>query len=302
MDWLNQLQIAIDYIEDNICEEITVESIAKSASSSVYHFQRIFSLTFGVTVGEYVRLRRLTLAGEEIKSGKKITEIAFKYGYNSIESFTRAFKKFFGVVPSKTKGVVLKSFPKLSASFNYDCANELKYIIEEREGKTLVGYKKRFKGCPYGEERAKQEEDFFRTTRAKQWLLIGASCDYHTDYCIIKNVDEKGYDFYVAWELDEWTRSVLYDKKVTGVDFIEKMGFEEIVLPQSTYAVFQTPKKKRPIIDYVKIRNRIAQDNVGFSNYVFSCAPEVTVMHWRPKREWSKERFIEICLPVEKID
>lgn len=119
----------------------------------------------------------------------------------------------------------------------------MNYKIEEKLEIILVGYKKRFTGVPYGEERVKQEEAFLTSTRAKQWLLIGASCDYSTDYMAITNIDDDCYDFYVAYELDEWTRKELFNPKVTGVDFMDKMGFEIIVIPKQTYVVFETEKK-----------------------------------------------------------
>ena len=173
------------------------------------------------------------------------------------------------------------------------------YKIEEKPEIILVGYKKRFTGVPYGEERVKQEEEFLRSTRAKQWLLIGASCNYSTDYMVIKNVDDDGYDFYVAYELDEWTRTELFNPKTTGVDFIDKLGFETIIIPQRAYAVFETEKKKRPIADYTELRKRIITEWLPTPNFVFANAPEIVAMHWRPDGDWSKERYIEICLPIE---
>lgn len=119
----------------------------------------------------------------------------------------------------------------------------INYKIEEKEELVLVGYKKRFTGKPYGEEWATQEKSFMTTTRAKQWLLIGASCDSSIDYMVVTNVGD-GYDFYVAYELDEWTRNVLFNPEITGVDFMDKMGFETVVIPKRTYAVFETDKKK----------------------------------------------------------
>ena len=176
----------------------------------------------------------------------------------------------------------------------------MNYKIQEIPEKILVGYKRRFTGVPYGEERVTQEKEFITTTRAKQWLLIGASCAYSTDYMVITNIDDDGYDFYVAYELDEWTRKELFNSNVTGVDFMDKMGFETLIIPKQTYAIFETEKKKRPISDYTDIRKRIVTEWLPTSNYVFANAPEVVAMHWRPNGEWEKERYIKICLPIEK--
>ena len=302
MDWFQGIQKAIDYIEENITEKIDYEEVAQRAYSSSFHFQRVFGIMCGFTLGEYIRRRRLTLAGNELLSkSMKVIDVAFKYGYETPESFSRAFYKFHGVMPSQVKnGCFLKSFSRLSVRLDLIGGIEMNYKIQEIPEKIFVGYKKRFTGVPYGEERVKQEKEFITTTRAKQWLLIGASCAYSTDYMVITNIDDDGYDFYVAYELDEWTRKELFNSNVTGVDFMDKMGFETLIIPKQTYAIFETEKKKRPISDYTDIRKRIVTEWLPTSNYVFANAPEVVAMHWRPNGEWEKERYIKICLPIEK--
>lgn len=177
----------------------------------------------------------------------------------------------------------------------------MNYEIKEKPEIILVGFKKRFTGLPYGKERAEQEKAFAKQTRAKQWLLIGASCDYSTEYAIIMNIDDEGYDFYMAYELDADTREDMFNPEVTGVEFMDKMGFETLVIPSQTYVVFETPKSKRPLVDYVDIRKNIVTEWLPNTNYAFIDAPEVVALHWRPKGEWAKERCIEICLPIAKI-
>ena len=195
MDWIESLQNAIDYIEENITEKIDYEEVAKRAYSSTFHFQRVFGITCGFTLGEYIRRRKLTLAASDLLSKKmKVIDVAFKYGYETPESFSRAFYKFHGIKPSQVKqGCSLKSFSRLSVKLNLIGGTEMNYKIEEKPEIILVGYKKRFTGVLYGEERVKQEEAFLTSTRAKQWLLIGASCDYSTDYMVITNIDDDGY-------------------------------------------------------------------------------------------------------------
>lgn len=302
MDWIQGIQNAIDYIEEHINDDIDYDKVAKAAYSSSYHFQRIFGIICGMTLGEYIRRRRLTLAGIELLTDKmKITDIAFKYGYDTPESFSRAFTRFHGIKPSQVKKECsLNSFSRLSIKIDLIGGNKMQCKIKEMPEQVLVGFKKHFYGVPYGDERAKQEEEFMTTTRAKQWLLIGASCDYTTDYCVITNINDDGYDFYIAYALDEWTRNELYNPKITGVDFMDKMGFETIIIPGSLYAVFETERKKRPICDYVDIRKNIVTEWLPSSDYFLAKAPEVVIMHWRPNGEWEKERYIEICLPIEK--
>lgn len=117
MDTINCIQRAIDFIEDNICENLCAEVIASQAYMSSFYFQRIFSVVCGVSVGEYIRSRRLSLAGIEIRcSDTKIIDIAFKYGYESPESFSRAFTRFHGISPvmARNQGEKLRSFSRIS--------------------------------------------------------------------------------------------------------------------------------------------------------------------------------------------
>ena len=116
MDWITGIQNAIDYVEDNILNYIDYKEVARKAYSSSFHFQRVFSLLCGDTLGDYIRLRRLTLAGAELASkNSKVIDVALKYGYESPESFSRAFTRFHGVSPSSIKnGENIKSFSRIS--------------------------------------------------------------------------------------------------------------------------------------------------------------------------------------------
>lgn len=97
MDWITGIQRALDYAEEHMAEEIVYETAAKQAYSSSFHFQRIFAMLCGYSFGDYIRMRRLTLAAEDLQRSKeKIADIAFRYGYDSPESFTRAFTRFHG--------------------------------------------------------------------------------------------------------------------------------------------------------------------------------------------------------------
>lgn len=136
MDWITGVQKAIDYIEAHLTEEIDYNKIAAESFSSCYHFQRIFSILCGYTVGEYIRLRRLSAAGVELASGKeKVIDVALKYGYDSPDSFAKAFQKFHGITPSKvrTDGKMLKSFSRLSIKISLEGGSTMNYRIEEKE-------------------------------------------------------------------------------------------------------------------------------------------------------------------------
>lgn len=136
MDWASGIQNAINYIEEHITEELDYNEIAKKAACSSFYFQRIFGILCGISLGEYIRNRRLTLAGMELSvSDTKVIDAALKYGYESPESFTRAFTKFHGITPSQVKkdGPKLKSFSRLSVQIILKGGSVMDYKIVKKE-------------------------------------------------------------------------------------------------------------------------------------------------------------------------
>ena len=104
MNFIFGLQNAIDYIENHLTEEIDYNEIAKQSFSSSYHFQRVFSILCGFTIGEYIRNRRLSIAGSELATtDAKVIDVALKYGYESPDSFAKAFQRFHGILPSQAQ-------------------------------------------------------------------------------------------------------------------------------------------------------------------------------------------------------
>ena len=104
MDWIKTINNAIGYMEEHLCDRITLSDIAKSVDLSAFHFQRAFTLLTGMTPVEYLRTRRLSLAGADLSgSNEKVIDIALKYGYDSPESFTKAFSRFHGYTPMQVK-------------------------------------------------------------------------------------------------------------------------------------------------------------------------------------------------------
>lgn len=300
MDWITGIQAAINYIEDHLTEELDYEAIAKKSFSSAAHFQRIFSILCGYTLGEYIRSRRLTLAGAELASGKeKVIDVALKYGYDSPDSFTKAFQKFHGITPSQARsnGNLLNSFSRLSIKISLEGGTMMNYRIETKPEMTLLGYKKRFEGAPFGDARYGQEENFFVTTRASQWMLKGMTDDKQSDYCVLTNMDDEGYDFYIAVTTHSYERDNLYNPEVTGIVFMDKFNFEFLNIPATTYAVFETQKQHHPIDEYFEIRKRIVSEWLVSSEYQLADAPEIAVYHWGIVGG-CKERTIEIWIPI----
>lgn len=145
--WAEGIQSAVDYIEENLTEELDIEDIAAKAYVSPFHFQRIFSVLCGMTVGDYIRCRRLTLAAQELSSSDiKVIDAAVKCGYDSPDSFARAFTKFHGISPSaaKERGASLKAFAPLRIKLTLEGGNFMEYRIVEKASFTVVGVSRSF--------------------------------------------------------------------------------------------------------------------------------------------------------------
>jgi len=146
MDLLRNMNRALHYIEENLTNDIDFREVARLALCSEYHFKRMFSFLAGITLSEYIRRRRLTLAAFELKDNKmKVIDIAFKYGYNSPDSFTRAFQNLHGLTPSEAKknGYSLKAYPQMTFQLSIKGGNEMNYRIEEKQAFHIVGIKER---------------------------------------------------------------------------------------------------------------------------------------------------------------
>lgn len=149
MDWIKNMQAALDYIEAHLADELRIEDAATQAYVSSFHFQRIFSALCGMPVGEYIRNRRLTLAAQELTRGDvKVIDTAVKYGYDSPDSFARAFARFHGISPSaaKEKGARLNAFAPMKIRMVLEGGSMLEYRMEEKAAFTVVGVSRRFKG------------------------------------------------------------------------------------------------------------------------------------------------------------
>ncbi len=109
MDYEAQIQNSIEYIEDNLCDEIKLSDLAKQCYFSEFYFHKLFSSIVGETIMAYVRKRRLAEAAVELVETKdKITDIALKYNFGSEESFSRAFKKIYGITPRECRNAERK--------------------------------------------------------------------------------------------------------------------------------------------------------------------------------------------------
>jgi Uncharacterized protein conserved in bacteria len=142
LDALAGMKQALDYMEAGMEGRLDMESIARAGYMSPFHFQRMFHIVTGVTVAEYVRRRKLTLAAQELASSSvKVIDVAYKYGYDSPESFSKAFRRLHGISPSEARGakVKLKAYPRLTFQLTLKGDQEMDYRIEEKEAFDVFG-------------------------------------------------------------------------------------------------------------------------------------------------------------------
>lgn len=147
MDWIKIIENALRYIEENLSGELTVGRIAEKVNISPFYFQKGFSMLCGYSVGEYIRMRRLSVAGSElVTSDNKVIDLALKYGYDSPDSFTKAFTRFHGSTPTdvRRKGALLKSFAPLHIKIILDGGNTMEYRVEEKPAFRVMGVSKIF--------------------------------------------------------------------------------------------------------------------------------------------------------------
>ena len=223
MDWLTGIQNAINYIEEHLTEEINYDEVAKKAACSSFYFQRIFGILCGITLGDYIRNRRLTLAGNELSATKKkVNDIALKYGYESHESFTRAFSD------AKKDGSKLKSFSRLSVKIILNGGNIMNYKIIEKDAFDII--EKVEAHTVENSENAKSIPDFW--TRSHNDGTIKKLFDTTNDRTYIFGIcygnlpkNAKTFDYSIAAKCDKNT--------------VVPKGFRKSTIPARTWAIFK---------------------------------------------------------------
>ncbi len=147
MEWMQALRTSIDYMEANLLKDCTVEEIAQTVNISPFYFQKGFKIMTGYSIGEYIRNRRLYLAAlDVVKNEEKIIDLAYKYGYDTPESFTKAFSRFHGISPMqiKVQAYKIKPFQPLQISISVKGGSQMDYSIEQMEAFQVIGMERIF--------------------------------------------------------------------------------------------------------------------------------------------------------------
>ena len=196
---LNQLNSVIDYIEERLTDDISLKTISEYAGVPDYYFRKIFFYLSGMPLSEYIKNRKLSEANKDLLNGEKVTDVAFKYGYQSVDGFTRAFKKWSGFLPSEViKTGLSKSFPKLTFVITVKGGISMDFRIEDKPAFNFVGVSKRvplqFEGVNMEIVKLaesitdEQKEEMHSLQNMEPYEIVNVSYDSDTDF-----LKEEGY-------------------------------------------------------------------------------------------------------------
>jgi len=283
MEWLRNLNEAINYIEEHLTGEIDLKKLGKIAGCSGFHFQRIFSYMAGLPLSEYIRRRKMTRAALELQNGEKVLDVAIKYGYDSPTAFNRAFQSIHGFAPSfaKLEGVALKAFPPISFKMTIKGEAEMNYRIEKKEafriigvcGHYLVENEENFEQIPQLWQKAAMEgtiPPILSLMNRHPFGLLGVST----------YIDGENFDYYIAVASDQQAPD----------------GMHEYIVPECTWAVFECIGPLPHAMQ--SLQKRIITEWLPTSGYEYADAPDIEV--YSDGNQQAEDYRSEVWLPVIK--
>lgn len=284
MDWVRAVGDAVEYIESHITEEITLYDVAGCVNISPFYFHKGFGILCGYSVMEYVRSRRMALAGEElITSDCSIIELAMKYGYDSPDSFTRAFSRFHGHTPSAVRKnkTMIKAFAPLQLTISLKGGSIMEYRITKKEAFSVLGSSKEFLY-----ENAKREIPLFY----QEHYASGKGRYIRGMFGV--NIDPQMADVKFEYPIAD-----LYNPAVDIPD-----GFSVRVIPAFTWAVFPC---KGPLPHALQNANTkiFSEWLPALKDYEFAagyCIEMYDDPDKYPNKTSDENYYSEIWLPVKK--
>ncbi|MBS5062990.1 MAG: AraC family transcriptional regulator [Hungatella hathewayi] len=281
MEWIERLNQTINYMEEHLTGEIAYEELARLACCSTYHYQRMFGYMAGVSLSEYIRRRRMSLAAVDLLGGEeKIVDLALKYGYSSPTAFNRAFQSVHGIAPSAVKkgGANVKTYPPISFKITVKGVEEMNYRIENREEIRIVGItqplhkeiEKNFEVVPQMWGKAAMDGTIPRLAGMMDGQPMG-----------LLGVSACG-------EEENWRYFIAVASSAPAED-----GLEEYRIPASTWAVFSGSGTNLSIQE---LERRIVTEWLPTSGYEYGNAPDIEV-YLNP--DPANAQF-EVWIPVRK--
>lgn len=280
MEWIERLNGAISYIEDHLTDGIDYEQLGRIACCSSYHFQRMFTYMAGVSLSEYIRRRKMSLAAVDLQSkNMKIIDVAGKYGYHSPTAFNRAFQSVHGMAPSavKNEGVSVKSFPPVLFKITVKGVEEMNYRIETKEAFRIVGV-----SVPL----EKDIEKNFTVIPAK-WQEISMNGTLQRLIQIMNTPPMGVLGVSTCNDTEPWRYYI-------AVSTSEEPGdLEDYIVPAATWAIFSGEGTNQSIQE---LERRIVTEWLPTSGYEYGNAPDVEV-YLNPDPQNAQ---YEVWIPVVK--
>lgn len=283
MNWIKDMNEALEYIEQNLENSISSEDVARKAHLSKFHFLRIFNILTGMTLGEYIRQRRLSLAVREVVSTKhKIIDIALKCGYETPEAFTKAFKKLHNMSPSEARKTKknLKAFPPLSFQIIVKGEEKMNYKIVKKEQFKVAGIKthvtnnngENFKIIPRFWDEI--EKDGSRSILEKNKGKLGIM-----GICYNFNMETNEFDYIIAIEGDN----------IHGLE-----NYDVVNIKSNTFAIFESIGSMPNAIQ--DVWKRIFAEWFPATKYEHADGPELEVYY--PGDPSSNQYKSEVWIPI----
>ncbi len=284
MEWLQRMTDAIEYMEKHLDEPLDIAKFSQIAYVSSFHFQRMFHMLTGITVMDYLRKRRLTLAAQELAVRQvKVIDVAFKYGYETPESFAKAFKQLHGISPTAARvpGQKLKAFPRISFQMSLKGDQQMDYTIVAKEAFQVIG--KALKVSTKDGENLKRIPAFW--TECCQ----NGTCD---ELCMGKAQEMLGICMDMEQEKEQFTYMIAIKEG-------EKYNDREYTIhkiPAFTWAVFTSTGPNPGAIQ--KVWERIYQEWFPATGYEHADGPELEV--YPPGDLNAPDYRCEVWIPVVK--
>ncbi len=278
MEWVERLNQSMQYIEEHLTGEIDMEQLGRIACCSSYHYQRMFTYMAGITLAEYIRRRKMSLAAVDLQSGnEKIIDVAEKYGYHSPTAFNRAFHAFHGIAPSavKNEGAPMKSFSPIVFHITVKGASEMNYRIETKKAFRIIGV-----SAPLHRE---IEQNFAIVPQMWQDAVANGTIPKLAGMMDAEPMGLLGVS--ACGDEEEWK----YFIAVSSTKASEE--FEEYTVPAATWAIFPGTGTNRSVQE---LEQRIVTEWLPTSGYEYANAPDIEV-YLNPDPE---NATYEVWIPV----
>ena len=278
MKWVDALNASLDHIEANLDGEIDYEALARIAQCSSFHYQRMFAYLAGITLGEYIRRRRMSRAAVDLQdTDLTVLQIGLKYGYASPTAFNRAFQSVHGMSPTaaRQEGASLTTYPQMRFAVSIRGVNKMNYRIEHTDPIRIVGKSVQLS--------ADMEENYPIFRQAWEDVVADGTCDRLIEMVNAAPGAILGATFIEGEAGTYWVCAP------TTAELPE--GLEERTIPALTYAIFEGRGVHATMADMFKA---IMTDWLPNSGFEYAGGPDLEV-YLEPDPETGK---YEIWIPV----